>query len=215
MGEFRHIRVDLPGFGASPPPHAELTMAAYARKALAVLTHLKIARAVIAGISMGGYIVMQMLRDAPERFEGLVLLDTRERADSDQAREDRYKMIADIEKHGIRKIVDAMLPKMVANEERQDAFRKIMMSASPRGMIAAQRAMATRPDSTATLREVRLPTLIVVGDRDPITPPEDARRMASLIQGSTLAVIRDAAHASNFDQPDQFNRAVRGMRFGS
>jgi pimeloyl-ACP methyl ester carboxylesterase len=218
MEEFRHIRIDLPGFGASPPPAAEWSMADYARQAAEVLDHLGIERSVLAGISMGGYIVMQMIRDMPERLDGLMLLDTRERADSDQIREDRYKTIAEIEKNGTKAIVESMLPKMIANEARRNTFRKIMMTASPRGMVTAQRAMAARPDSTDTLRNVRVPTLIVVGDRDPITPVEDAQRMASLIPGSALVVIQDAAHASNFDQPDQFNRAAIDffrMRFGS
>src|SRR6266850_2120452 len=91
IGGMRHIRVDLPGFGASAPPSRQLAMADYSHEIVAVLDHLHVEKAIVAGISMGGYIVMQMLRDAPQRIEGLILIDTRERADSDQAREDRYK----------------------------------------------------------------------------------------------------------------------------
>jgi pimeloyl-ACP methyl ester carboxylesterase len=193
-------------------------MAGYSAASLAVLDHLGLPEAIVAGISMGGYIAMQMMRDAPHRIRGLILIDTRERADSDRSREDRYKTIAEIEKQGIRSTIDAMLPKMVITEACREPFRQLMMTASAPGMIAAQRAMASRPDSTATLRSVRVPTLVVAGDRDPITTPEDARRMASLVSGATLAIIPNAAHASNFDQPEAFNGAVTeflGMRFGS
>ena len=214
----RHIRVDLPGFGASAAPSGAVAMADYSREILAVLDRLHVEKAIAAGISMGGYIVMQMLRDAPDRIEGLILIDTREKADSDQAREDRYKTIAEIERNGIEPVVDAMLPKMILTASRRAPFREIMMTASSAGMIAAQRAMGARPDSASTLRAVKVPALVMVGDRDPITNLEDARRMAKLIQGSKCVVIDKAAHASNFDQPEAFNRAVTeflGMRFGS
>src|SRR4051812_46628534 len=85
----RHIRVDLPGFGASKAPSGALGMADYSREIVAVADHLRVDKFIAAGVSMGGYIVMQMLRDVPERIEGAILIDTRERADSDQAHEDR------------------------------------------------------------------------------------------------------------------------------
>jgi pimeloyl-ACP methyl ester carboxylesterase len=214
----RHIRIDLPGFGRSAPPAGNITMADYSAAALDVLRHLGISRTIVAGISMGGYITMQILRDAPGRVSGIILIDTREKADSDQAREDRYKTIAEIDRRGPQPILDSMLPKMVINEARREPFRQVMKDATAAGMIAAQRAMALRPDSTATLRSVRIPTLVVCGDSDPITPPGDARRLASLILGAQIEIIAHAAHASNFDQPEGFNRAVTeflGTRFGS
>jgi pimeloyl-ACP methyl ester carboxylesterase len=173
-----------------------------------VLDHLRIDKIIAAGISMGGYILMQMLRDAPQRIEGVILIDTRERADSDRGREDRLKTIAEIEKKGIEPIVDSMLPKMILTPSRRDAFREIMMTSTPAGMIAAQRAMSARPDSSSTLRALKGPALVIVGDHDPITSVDDARRMSALINGSKHVVIDNAAHASNFDQPDAFNRAV-------
>lgn len=193
-------------------------MADYSREIVAVLDHLRLDRFIAAGISMGGYILMQMLRDVPQRIEGVILIDTRERADSDQVREDRFKTIAEVEKSGIKPVVDAMLPKMILNAARQPQFREIMMQATPVGMIAAQRAMAGREDSSSTLQALKVPALVIVGEHDPITSPDDARRMAALIKGSNRVVIKDAAHASNFDQPNAFNRAVTeflGTRFGS
>src|SRR5204863_7212343 len=126
-------------------------------------------------------------------------------SDSDQAREDRLKTTAEIEKNGIAPIVDAMLPKMILTASRRDAFREIMMTATPAGMIAAQRAMSSRPDSSSTLRALKVPALVIVGDHDPIASVDDARRMTALINGrSKRVVIDNAAHASNFDQPEAF-----------
>lgn len=218
IGGVRHIRVDLPGFGASPPPAPGMAISGYAHEIVAVLDHLNIHRTIVAGISMGGYVLMELLRQAPQRIEGIILIDTRERADSDQAREDRYKTVAGIEKNGTQAVIDSMLPKMIFQESRREAFLNIMRTASAEGMVAAQRAMAGRLPSTATLRSVKMPALIVQGDHDPITSVEDARRMASLIPGSKLVIIQDAAHASNFDQPEIFNSAVTeflAIRFGS
>ncbi|HKB78698.1 MAG TPA: alpha/beta hydrolase [Thermoanaerobaculia bacterium] len=204
----RHIRIDLPGFGATPPPVADPGMAGYSAAAIAVLDALGLPQVIVAGVSMGGYIIMQMLRDAPDRIRGLILIDTREQADSDAAREDRFKTIAEIERLGPQPVIDHMLPKMVADETRRDPFRRVMAAATAPGMIAAQRAMASRPDSTATLRGVRVPALILCGERDPITPPEDARRMASLMRSARVEILAGAAHASNFDRPEEFNRIV-------
>ncbi len=193
-------------------------MADYSREIVAVLDHLRVDKVIAAGISMGGYVLMQMLRDVPQRIEGVILIDTRERADSDQAREDRLKTTAEIEKNGVASTVDAMLPKMILTASRRDAFREIMMTSTPAGMIAAQRAMSGRPDSSATLRALKIPALVIVGDHDPITSVDDARRMAALIKGSKSVVVDNAAHASNFDQPEAFNRAVTeflGTRFAS
>ena len=218
LSGLRHIRVDLPGFGASSAPIEALTIADYSEEILSVLDHLRIEKTLAAGISMGGYILMQILRDAPHRIEGAILINTRERADSDPSREDRYKMIAGIEKDGIEGVVDTMLPKMIFNASRRAGFREIMMTATAKGMIAAQRAMAGRPDSTSTLRELELPALIIASDHDPITSVDDAQRMAGLIKRSKRVVIENAAHASNFDQPEAFNRTVTefiGTRFGS
>jgi pimeloyl-ACP methyl ester carboxylesterase len=205
---FRHIRVDLRGFGATPPPNGSLSMSDYARDVLEVTRHLGIEKAVFAGVSMGGYIVMQILRDAPAEVAAVLLLDTRETADDEAARAKRYESAAEVEKNGTRSVVEAMLPKMVNREESRPAVRRIMESATPRGVIAALHAMATRPDSSATLRETEVPALIVVGDRDPITPPSDAERMKAMMRYAEMAPIAKAFHLANFEQPQQVNPII-------
>jgi pimeloyl-ACP methyl ester carboxylesterase len=207
----RHVMPDLPGFGQSRPVGGDVSMETYARLMIDLLDHRGIYRAVVAGLSMGGYICFAMARLAPQRMRGLILIDTRETADNEAGRKARFESIEKVQREGVMPIVDSMLPKMLtaqAPAEMRDRLREIMSSASPDGVMAAQRAMANRPDSTALLRDMRVPALIVVGEEDPITPPADAERMAAAIRGATLVKIAGAAHASNFEKAVEVNRAV-------
>jgi pimeloyl-ACP methyl ester carboxylesterase len=213
IDQFRHIRVDLRGFGKTPPADGETSMASYARDVLDVMDDAKIHRAVIAGLSMGGYIAMQLLRDAPERVAALLLLDTRETSDTDEGRAARFKQVADVEKNGIGSVVETMLPKVAIGTETRDAIRKIMEESSPEGVIAALKAMAARPDSAETLRNANVPALVVVGDRDEITPTRDAERMVSLLSHAEEAPIAKAAHAANFERPEQLNPIIHAFLF--
>jgi pimeloyl-ACP methyl ester carboxylesterase len=206
---FRHIRPDLPGFGQTPPRGRDESMQSYARAVLDVMDEKRIDRAVIAGFSMGGYVAMQILRDTPERVAALLLMDTRETADSDEGRAGRYKQIAAVEESGsIASVVDAMLPKMVFSEELQPRVRAIMETSSVDGTIAALKAMATRPDSAETLRNVDVAALVVVGDRDVITPPADAERMVAMIAKAEMAPIARGGHLANFERPMQLNPLI-------
>jgi 3-oxoadipate enol-lactonase len=113
-----------------------------------------------------------------------------------------------VEQHGVAAVADAMLPKMVTAEALKPEVREIMMSASPEFVKAALRAMADRPDSSSLLPGIRVPTTIVVGEQDTITPPNDAERMAAAIPGARLVRIANAAHLSNYEQPEAFNAAI-------
>ena len=213
----RHVMPDLPGFGQSRPDGGTMTVDAYAHLMIELLHARGIDRAVFAGLSMGGYICFAIARLAPERMRGLILLDTRETADTHEARKGRYDSIEKVKKEGVRPIVDAMLPKMLtpaAPREMKDRVREIMTSSTPDGVIAALGAMATRPDSTPQLREIKVPTLIVVGEQDTITPPADAERMAAAIRGARLVKVPGAAHLANYEKADEVNRAVAGFVVG-
>jgi pimeloyl-ACP methyl ester carboxylesterase len=203
----RHIRPDLRGFGRTPPKRP-MSMADYAGDLIELLDHLRIDRAVVAGLSMGGYIAMELVRRAPDRCSALILIDTRETPDNEEGRKGRSKTAADVEQKGTGVVIDAMLPKMVVADSAKPRAREVMESASKEGVIAALEAMATRPDSTATLRSLRVPALITVGERDAITPVADAQRMAALIPGARVVVIPDSAHLANLEKADEFNRAV-------
>jgi len=202
---YRHLMPDLRGFGSAPAADDAMSMASYARDLLSAIGE---DRFVLAGFSMGGYIAMELLRQVPDRIAALLLLDTRETADTEEARANRYKQADDVAKNGIGSVVEAMLPKMVVQEEYRADVRRIMESASPRGVIAALKAMATRPDSTETLRNATMPAFVIVGDRDEITPLRDAERMVSLLPNAEMAPIARAAHMANFEASEQVNNLI-------
>ncbi|HJW92094.1 MAG TPA: alpha/beta hydrolase [Thermoanaerobaculia bacterium] len=201
---YRHVMPDLPGFGATPSVDAT-SMASYAQH---VLDAIDVDRFVLAGFSMGGYIAMELVRQVPERIETLLLLDTREVPDTDKGRANRLRQADDVAKNGIGGVVEAMLPKMVAQDGFRDAVRRIMESSSPQGVIAALKAMAARPDSTETLRNATMPAFVVCGDRDEITPMRDAERMVSLLPHAELAPIARAAHMANYEASEQVNNLI-------
>ena len=180
----------------------------YARFAVSQLDEQGIEKATFAGLSMGGYICFAVQRLFPERVGGLILIDTRETADSDEARKGRYDSIARVEEEGVKAVADAMLPKMVASDALKPEVREIMLSTSPEYVKAALRAMATRPDSSPLLPTISVPTLILVGENDSITPPADAERMARGISGARLVTIAGAGHLSNYEKPAEVNAAI-------
>ena len=199
-----HIAHDLPGFGKQPPAATIKGIGDYASYILRAAPK----EAVFAGLSMGGYICLAIARMAPERIRGLILIDTKETADTPEARRTRVETIEKVEKEGIKPVVESMLPKMVLNESLKPKVRQIMESSSKEGVIAALRAMADRPDSSDLLPRINAPTLIVVGDQDPITPPSDAERMKKAMPNASLVTIANAAHLSHMEKPDEFNNAV-------
>ena len=207
----RHVMPDLPGFGQSRPGVGPMTVDDYARISIDLLDHRGIDRAVFAGLSMGGYVCMAAARIAPERISGLILIDTKEKADDEKGRQGRYDTIARVKAEGVEPLVDSMLLKMVtadAPQELRDRVREIMSSASPEGVIAALEALANRPDSTETLRTLKAPALVAVGEKDPITPPADAERMVALLPQARLVRLPNGAHLANMEQAETFNAAV-------
>ncbi|HVS31484.1 MAG TPA: alpha/beta hydrolase [Thermoanaerobaculia bacterium] len=208
----RHIVPDLPGFGRSATPDHDMTVDDYARALLKLLGERKVQRAYVAGLSMGGYIALALARLVPERMRGLILIDTKETADTPEARQGRYESVEKVKSAGVRPVVDAMLPKMLmpsAPLSLVEEVRAIMTSSTAAGVMTALKAMAERPDSTALLPHLDMRTLVIVGDGDTITPPADAARMAAAIPNAKLVTIESAAHLSNMEKPDEFNKAVQ------
>lgn len=210
----RHLLPDLPGFGESPAPEGDLSMDQYAEGMIAVLDSAGVRTAVVAGLSMGGYIAFALARNSMERLCGLILADTRETADTEEAQRGRFEAIETVRSEGLGPIVESMLPKMLTEKTLNDdastgeRVRRIMDSATPTGVIAALASMARRPDSSKLLTAIEVPTLIVVGREDTITPPADAERMRAAISGADMEIIDDAAHLANFERAGAFNDAV-------
>lgn len=213
----KHVLIDLPGFGGTASDPAIVSIEDYAQRALATLDELKIDTAVIAGVSMGGYVALAMLRLAPQRVAALLLLDTRETADSDEARAQRTRSADRVRKEGHSFLVDEMLPKMLAADtfirrpQAAELVRHAMEAASAEGIVVALEAMRDRPSSSEALRNFSGPVLIVVGAEDVLTPPSDSHRMKTLAAAAEVVVLPEAAHLSHLDQPALFRQAVEGF----
>jgi len=213
----RSIAVDLRGFGGSSVPEGPYTMDAYAADLRGLLDALGIERVVLAGLSMGGYVSFAFYAAYPERVRGLILADTRHQADTPEARANRYALIERIRAEGASAAVEAFLPRLFgATTQRErpewvEAFRRKMMTNPAAGLIGALQAMAERPDRTELLPHIRVPTLVIVGEEDAVTPPDVARQMAEGIPGARLVVLPHAGHLANVEAPEAFNEAVRSF----
>lgn len=214
------IRFDARGFGGSPPGDGLLTMEKIADDAVALLDHLGVSRAVACGLSMGGYAAFALVRRHPDRLKGLVLADTRPGADSDAARTARAAQADKVRKEGSAALADAVLPKLVgetSHKQRPELLARLRetIAANPRrGIADALAGLAARADSTSTLREIRVPTLVVCGAEDAITPLSESEAMVRGIAGSRLEVVPDAGHLSSLENPDRFNDALRNFLAG-
>ncbi|HZW09369.1 MAG TPA: alpha/beta hydrolase [Phycisphaerales bacterium] len=210
---WRVILPDLRGFGASAPTQAA-SMAEYADDLALLLDSLGIDRpALLAGLSFGGYVVMEFLRRHPGRFGAVGLIDTREVPDTPEGAAGRRQAADRLDRgEPVSIVADPMLPLMVspdASPAFREHWRAVMCRQSPVGVAAALRAMADRPDSTETLRSCRARALLVVGARDAITPVEVHQRMAALMPRSELHVIPRAGHMAPTEDPRSFASIVR------
>jgi pimeloyl-ACP methyl ester carboxylesterase len=211
---YRVLTYDLRGLGASRLGEAPQLLEAYVDDLLGLLDWVGVRKTALLGLSMGGYIALRAAQKAPERLWALGLLDTRADADADAAKLGRQASIALVRKRGVGALAEAMLPKLFAPAtlKRKPALaaglRRLMARNGEDGVCNALVAMAGRTDSSGFLREIKVPTLVLVGEHDAITPAELARGMHRAIKDAHLAVIKGAGHVSNWEQPAAFNRAV-------
>lgn len=213
-----HLRVitpDLRGMGRSDAPtHGASSIEMYADDVVALLDYLGIGAAVVGGMSMGGYVLLALVRRHPERVKGVLLIDTKAGADTDEGRAGRYKMIDQARADGVGAIADAMLPKMLTEATRSQqpelaTWLHGLMAATPvDGVVAALTAMAARPDSTPLLAAIAVPALVIVGGEDPVTPPAEAETLHRAIEGAELLVVPGGAHAVVVERPDAVNAAI-------
>lgn len=217
---YRVVRFDARGFGASTADDSLLTMERIADDAAALLDHLGLAQAVVVGCSMGGYAAFAMMRRHEERVRALVLQDTRAGADSAEARQNRALLAEKTLKEGAQAALDAFLPKLLGPTTKQERpavvarVRDAILATSPRGIANALQGLGARADSSPTLREIRVPTLVVCGAEDSITPVAESEAMQKGIAGSRLEVIPGAGHLANLEDPAAYNAALLGFLAG-
>jgi 3-oxoadipate enol-lactonase len=210
---YRLILPDLVGHGQTDP--VEITAVdTMADDVAALLERLHIPKAIVAGFSMGGYVALALAERHPQRLAGLILLDTRAGADSAEAKAKRNTTLQEVEERGTRVVAAAMAPKMFteATRTRQrllaEEVRDMMLKQSKLGVMAAIAALRDRPDRTPALRQIQVPTLILVGDHDAVTPPSEAQAMAAAVPGAKLVTIPGAAHLAPMEQPEAVTTAL-------
>ena len=213
---YRVITPDLRGMGETGGSVAgPSTMDEMAHDVAALMDYLGIERAVVGGLSMGGYVTLAFYRRHRLRARALVLADTRPGADTDEARKTREEQAQKILEEGTGSIADDFLKKVLTPETLSGRplvvarVREMILKTPARGAAAALRGMAVRHDQTSFLEALLVPTLILVGSEDQLTPPREAELMRKEIRGSRLQVIEDASHLSNVERPEEFNRALK------
>ncbi len=214
----RILAPDLRGFGKSTVPTRPYdcySMDAYATDLRNLLDALSLQQVILVGLSMGGYIAFAFHRLFPERLKGLVLVDTRPTEDTPDGKQGRLDAIEKVRQGGVKMIADDMIPKLFSlntlknNRSLVEKVRDMMTRQPPGGVIGALHAMAERPDSTPDLPGIQVPTLVVVGADDKLTPPEDAMGMARNIRNARLEIIPGAGHLTPLEAPGPFNRTLR------
>lgn len=212
---YRVIAPDLRGLGESTIGNGEVTMRRYADDLAALLDRLSIKEKIVfCGLSMGGYIAWQFWQKHAERLSALVLCDTRAVADTPEAKAGRAALAARVKEQGALAAADAMMPKLFGPKSEQNhpeavaATRAAILRNSPPGIIAALDGMAKRPDATEMLGGISVPTLVVVGEHDAISPPDEMRGIAERIPAAEFVVIKGAGHMSPLENPRDFNAAL-------
>lgn len=207
----RCIVPDLRGLGRSPAVESA-GMREYADDLAALLDEMgEVRPVVLVGLSMGGYVAFEFFRRHRDRLRALVLADTRANDDPPDAKAKREELARAVAEKGSKVAADAMIDKLFApgvNPALRQEWYDIMKSIPPAGVIAATRAMANRPDSRPTLAAIDLPTLLVVGEHDGITPPDVHREMQAAIVGSRLEVVAGAGHMAPLEKPAEFCRLL-------
>jgi 3-oxoadipate enol-lactonase len=202
------------GFDTVSAEPAASSMDDYAGDVIDLLDALHIKQAVVGGLSMGGYVAFALLRLAARYIHALILADTKPQADTPEAVVARQRMLETLEAKGPSAVADEMLPKLLGDTTLAvrghivEQVRALVQANSTVAIGGAIRALMSRPDSTPLLASIHVPTLIVVGDEDRVTPPLLSEEMHQAIPGSELAVIEGAGHLSNIEQPAAFNLAL-------
>lgn len=207
----RAITFDVRGHGESDVAEGQYTIELFVDDLIALLDHLVIEKAVLCGLSMGGYIALRAVERHPERFGALVLCDTRSEADSNEAKVKRSATIRAIRNDGVPPFAGAFLKAVFAeqtfetNPEAVQAIKESIIANSPAGICGTAIALAARTDTTSALSSITIPTLILVGELDALTPPAASRAMHDAIAGSEFHIIPHAAHMSNLENSQTFN----------
>ncbi len=212
---YRAISYDMRGHGKTDSGDGLYSIDSHVDDLFGLMSHLNIQKTVVAGLSMGGYIALRAAERKPEAFSGLVLCDTKSESDGNEAKIKRFQSIKDLKTHGVTDAFTEGYLKnvftsksMEANTEAVKMICHTIKTTSTMGIAANFLALASRTDTTESLSKINVPTLILVGEKDMVTTPVNAKSMHEKIKGSTLTIVPDAAHMSNLENPSVFNEQL-------
>ncbi|MBI5726845.1 MAG: alpha/beta fold hydrolase [Ignavibacteriales bacterium] len=205
------ISYDLRGLGKSEVGNGQFSIEMFVDDIMTILNTLKIKRAVIRGLSMGGYIALRAIEREPERFNGLILLDTKADADDNANKIRRATAVKHLLTHGSAGYVKAFVPNTMPDssmkklgQQYTDMIDRLIL-ASPVGIAGCQLAMAARTDTNEALLNISVPTLLMCGEFDSLSPVIHMRAMAGKIRDAEFVVIKDAGHMTPLEQPETVN----------
>jgi pimeloyl-ACP methyl ester carboxylesterase len=202
---------DLRGFGSNRSGTLPTSLEQHARDLVELLDRSGVPRAIVVGLSMGGYIAFALHRIAPSRIAALMLCDTKAAADDEAVRKARTARVERVEREGVELLPDEMIPGLVGPAcpaSVRLAVRRYILEQDAGGVAAALRAIRDRADSTPVLGGIRVPVSLVCGEHDTLTPPDVMRPMASAIAHATFTLLEGAGHLSNLEAPAAFGRAL-------
>ena len=173
----------------------------------------------VAGLSMGGYIAFELVRQAPDRVLKLALLDTAARPDAPERKDARRKLVELAREHGMAAVQQALMPNLIHADRQNDKplVDRVVQMAVDTGLeafVRQQEALMNRPDCRPLLPSIRIPALVLVGDGDILTPPDLSREMHAGIAGSRLVVVPGSGHLSTMEKPQSVDAALRGWLAG-
>lgn len=213
--EYRVIAYDVRGHGNSEAGFEDFSIDLFASDLISFMDNLKIRKAILCGLSMGGYIALKAIENNPERFDALILSDTQCIADTPEVRENRLVAIENIRKNGLEdyaheSIKNLFAPVSLLSKETEiDSVREMIVNTSKQSIYNSMHALATRKETCSKLSDIKIPVLILVGSDDKITPTEMAESMQKKINDSQLNIIEHAGHLSNMENPFEFNYQIR------
>lgn len=215
LGDRRTLAPHFPGFGGRPP--GEPSLDHFADAALREMDAAGFDRAVLVGLSMGGYVAFRIHARHPDRVAGLVLADTRAGADDEAGRKKRTDQAERVRREGVGWLPDALLPALLGETTRRERpdvvewVRRTIAGADPEGVARALEAMRERPDSTPDLAGIRVPVLALVGEEDTLTPPAESQRIAGAVPAGGFEILPGAGHLANLEAPGAFGDRLRAF----
>lgn len=205
------IAYDIRGHGLSVVGDGQYTIELFVDDLIALLNHIDVEKAILCGLSMGGYIALRAYERHPNRVRGLILCDTKSESDTDSMKIKRAVTMKSVKITGVQAfaedfVISIFWEKTFERNPSAIAFVKQIISAnSPFGICGTLLALASRTDTTSVLSSINIPTCIIVGEHDKLTPPSDAQTMHTMITGSELHILPNAAHMSNLENTQEFN----------